>query len=190
MSWLSDKLKREESKLGQELDATRANLDRAIAGARRIWTELQPVVLDDLGFGDAVHAVVSDSTRHSDLVITIEMPARAMVGQGRVATALFRVVQEAVHNLVRHAGATQAAVRLVAIDDSLVLTISDNGVGFDPVPRFGKGIGLVSMRERMLGLGGVFKVDSQPGHGTRVCVTVPLSVLANEDRDEHDEETA
>jgi len=159
-----------------------------MAGARRIWTELQPVMIDDLGFGDAVYVMARETSRHSGIEISTEMPARATMSKGPVATALFRVVQEAVHNLVRHAGATRATVGLVMAGESLVLTVSDNGVGFDVTARVGQGLGLVSMRERVLGLEGTFDIDSGPGRGTVIRITIPLAVLARDETLEHDEE--
>lgn len=188
LSWLSDKLKKEGSDLAQDVDATRANLDSAMAGARRIWTELQPVMIDDIGFGDAVYVMARETSRHSGIEISTDMPARATMSKGPVATALFRVVQEAVHNLVRHAGATRATVGLVMAGEDLVLTVSDNGVGFDVTARVGKGLGLVSMRERVLGLEGTFDIDSGPGLGTVIRIAIPLAVLARDETLEHDEE--
>jgi signal transduction histidine kinase len=188
LSWLSDKLKKEGSDLAQDVDATRANLDSAMAGARRIWTELQPVMIDDLGFSDAVYAMARETSRHSGIEISTEMPARATMSKGPVATALFRVVQEAVNNLVRHAGATRATVGLVMVGEDLVLTVSDNGVGFNVNARVGKGLGLVSMRERVLALAGTFDIDSGPGRGTVIRITIPLAVLARDEALEHDEE--
>lgn len=188
LSWLSDKLKKDGSVLAQDVDATRANLDSAMAGARRIWTELQPVMVDDLGFGDAVEALARETSRHSHIEINTQLPARATMSKGPVATALFRVVQEALHNLVRHAGATRATVGLVMAGEELLLTVSDNGVGFDAEARMGKGLGLVSMRERVLGLEGSFHIDGAPGRGTEIRIKIPLAVLARDETLEHDEE--
>jgi PAS domain S-box-containing protein len=188
LSWLSDKLKKEGSGLARDVDVTRAHLDTAMDGARRIWTELRPVMVEDLGFGDAVDAMVRETERRGGLDITTQMPARAMVGKGPVATALFRVVQEALHNIVRHAGAMRVQIRLVVVEDDLVLTVLDDGAGFDPASRVGKGMGLVSMRERVHGLEGEFEIESSPGRATRIKVTLPLSVLARDESIEHDEE--
>jgi signal transduction histidine kinase len=94
-------------------------------------------------------------------------------------TALFRIVQEGMTNVVRHAHATAVTVHLGRQDNDLTLEIVDNGQGFDPDSMnlndpAGKGVGLRGMRERTTLLGGVFHLQSAPGHGTKIQVRVPI----------------
>jgi signal transduction histidine kinase len=90
-----------------------------------------------------------------------------------VSLCLYRITQEALHNVARHSGAAEASVRLAADGDGLRLDIADPGVGFDP--RVQKtGLGLVSMRERVAFVGGTLDIDAWPGGGTRLDVRVPL----------------
>jgi signal transduction histidine kinase len=87
---------------------------------------------------------------------------------------LFRIVQEALQNAIKHSRARQVSVRLVGDRDGLKLTIADDGVGFDLAEAWGRGLGLLSMSERLEPIDGTFKIDSTPGAGTRLEVVAPL----------------
>jgi PAS domain S-box-containing protein len=92
-----------------------------------------------------------------------------------VTLCLFRIVQEALRNVLKHSGATQAKVELSGLGDRIELCVLDSGVGFDPESaKRGDGIGLVSMRERLRLVGGVLSIESETPHGTRVCAHIPL----------------
>jgi signal transduction histidine kinase len=103
------------------------------------------------------------------------VPARVSAD---VSLCLYRVAQEALHNVVRHSGATQASVRIARESDALTLQIADQGVGFSLVDVDRAGLGLISMQERISFLGGDVAIHSSPGGGTRIRVRVPLSVGA------------
>jgi signal transduction histidine kinase len=150
-------------------------LDTAIASVRRIATDLRPPILDDLGFGEAVKWQTAEFAKRSGLDISLDLQAQALVEDDLVATALFRIVQESLTNVARHAGATQVKVSLTADESNLLLTVSDNGTGIDAVAGKGNGIGLVSMRERATALGGKFNIAGVPGSGTTIAVTLPLT---------------
>jgi signal transduction histidine kinase len=94
-----------------------------------------------------------------------------------VTLCLFRIVQEALHNAIKYSQARQVAVYLGGVSDSLELAIADDGVGFDVDAAWGTGLGLISMGERVEAIGGTFKVQSNPGIGTRLEVTVPLGAV-------------
>lgn len=92
-----------------------------------------------------------------------------------VALCLYRVVQEALHNVAKHSGAARASVILTGMGGGLVLTVEDQGRGFDPTVMEGKrGLGLVSMKERVAAAGGVLTISARPGEGSRVQVQIPL----------------
>src|SRR5262249_54296089 len=91
-----------------------------------------------------------------------------------IALCVFRIVQEAVHNVVKHSGARAASVRLSRLDGSLDLQIADAGRGFVPTAHQRTGLGLVSMRARVHYLRGELTVHSAPGRGTRIAVRIPL----------------
>jgi signal transduction histidine kinase len=142
---------------------------------RRIATELRPPILDDLGFGEAVSWHVAEFARRSGLKCTLDLQAQSHVADDVVATALFRIVQESLTNVVRHAEATSVHVKLVRAGKELVLSVIDDGAGFSPEGRAGKGIGLVSIRERAMSLGGRLDVGGAPGAGTTITVSLPLA---------------
>ena len=174
LSWLSGRLKEGRQATPEEIGAMRQLLDTAIASVRRIATDLRPLILDDLGFGEAVAWQTAELAKRSGLDITLDLQAQALVKDDLQATALFRIVQESLTNVVRHAGATRVKVSLTSDETHLMLTVADNGSGAAPAARGGLGIGLVSMRERATALGGKFNISAVPGSGTTIEVTLPL----------------
>jgi PAS domain S-box-containing protein len=180
LSWLGGRLKEGRQATPDEVGAMRRMLDAAIASVRRIATELRPLILDDLGFGEAVAWQTAEFAKRSGLDITLDLQAQELVKDDVLATALFRIVQESLTNVVRHAGATRVQVRLARDEDNLVLTVIDNGSGMAGGPRTGSGIGLVSMRERATALGGQLSIAGIPGTGTTIEVTLPLGRTALE----------
>jgi PAS domain S-box-containing protein len=180
LSWLGGRLKEGRQATSDEVGAMRHLLDAAIASVRRIATELRPLILDDLGFGEAVAWQTAEFAKRSKLDITLDLQAEALVKEDVLATALFRIVQESLTNVVRHSGATRVKVCLACEGSDLVLTVQDNGTGISPGARPGSGIGLVSMRERATALGGQLKIESVPGAGTTIEVTLPVGRLVLE----------
>jgi PAS domain S-box-containing protein len=175
LSWLSGRLKEGRRATADEVGAMRQLLDTAIASVRRIATELRPLILDDLGFGEAVAWQTAEFAKRSGLEVNLDLQAQDLVKDDVVATALFRIVQESLTNVVRHAGASSVQVRLTSDEDHLMLTVCDNGSGIAAEGRSGTGIGLVSMRERATSLGGQLKIAGVPGAGTTIEVTLPLA---------------
>jgi signal transduction histidine kinase len=149
-------------------------LDTAISSVRRIAADLRPLILGDLGFGEAVTWQTAEFAKRSGLTITMELPGAEHVHDDARATALFRIVQESLTNIARHSGASGVEIRLVAEEGQLVLTVRDDGSGIVPGAPRSNGIGLVSMRERATALGGQLRVASIPGRGTTIEVTLPL----------------
>ncbi|MBK6749182.1 MAG: PAS domain S-box protein [Acidobacteria bacterium] len=146
--------------------------------------ELRPTALDDLGFAAAVRAFVKEWSRHFD--IPADFPA-AKIPKRRSSkdteTHLYRITQEALNNISKHAGATQVSVVLEKHDDRIILIIEDNGKGFDPASltkpsRSGRGLGLLGMRERATLVGGDVEIESAPGSGTTIFVRVPMASTA------------
>jgi signal transduction histidine kinase len=176
LSWLGNRIKDGRETAAQNVDDMRYQLDGAIASVRRIAAELRPRVLDDLDFAEALAWQTQEFTRHSGLEVTLNLQAGAMITDNELATAMFRIVQEALTNLVRHAQASQVSISLTEHEDMLVLSIRDNGVGFDSAQRR-SGVGLVGMRERCAAIGGVFDIVSELGEGTTVSVSVAMASL-------------
>ncbi|MCC6900267.1 MAG: HAMP domain-containing protein [Polyangiaceae bacterium] len=149
-------------------------IDSAIDSVRRISSELRPPVLDRLGLAAAVDWLVRDCRSRSGLSIALHVTDLPEPLNGLVAITVFRIVQEALTNVVRHAGATEVSVDLVCDDSTLSLTIHDNGKGIDMASAEGpQSLGILGMRERIHLLGGSFSIHGDPGAGTTISVEVP-----------------
>jgi PAS domain S-box-containing protein len=145
-----------------------------------VW-ELRPTVLDDLGLVAALDDYVRTWSEHFGIHAEIVAPAgESMRFDPEVETVLYRVAQEALNNIAKHAYARHVELRLERGASHASLTVADDGVGFDAarVSRDAKGLGLVGMRERAAYIGGEFVVHSKPGKGTRIKVNVPLTTSA------------
>lgn len=173
LTWLNGRLQEGRQPEPGMLDAMREMLDGTIISVRRISTELRPRILDDLDLAEAVSWQVAELTKRSNLKSVCNMPAAELVREDTLATALFRIVQEALTNVARHANADQLEVSFVRDGDELVLSVRDSGNGFVH-DHNGSGIGLVSMRERATAVDGKFTITSAPGHGTTIEVRVPF----------------
>src|ERR1019366_912139 len=146
---------------------------RIIQSIRRISTELRPGVLD-LGLAAAVEWQVQEFQAQTGIQCKLRLLTEEVFAPD-VSTALFRILQETLTNVARHAKATRVEVVQQKERDQLVLRISDNGRGFDPEdPTISKSLGLLGMRERASILGGRVNVASAPGKGTTVTAWIPL----------------
>jgi signal transduction histidine kinase len=150
--------------------------DGAVQTVRNLAQLLHPAALDDLGLPAVIDASLRSLARrhniHGDFQQS-NLPARL---PREVELAAFRIVQEGLTNIARHARATECHVRLTRLTDRLLLEVEDNGIGFvddTDRPIVARGLGLVSIRERAVRLGGTFNVLSNPGEGTRLIVTFP-----------------
>jgi len=149
-------------------------LDQTMAAVRRIAVDLRPQMLDDLGLGPAVEWLAQDFARHTGLRCTTQLDDVGGLADS-VATALFRMVQEALTNVLRHAQATEVVVELRLREGRARLCVRDNGVGLQDgrAPRDSQ-FGLLGMQERADMLGGQLHVSSTKGGGTCVCMELPL----------------
>jgi signal transduction histidine kinase len=174
LSWLASRLKEGKPTAVSDVDEMRHQMDAAIGSVRRIAAELRPRVMDDLDFKEALTWQTQEFFKHSGIQIELDLRAADRVTEDGLATALFRIVQESLTNVVRHSSADKVEVSLHQENDQLKLVISDNGRGFDRGGTVG-GVGLVSMRERCGAIGAAFSVNSYPGAGTRIEITVPIT---------------
>lgn len=174
-TWLSSRLREGRQPEPGMLDAMREMLDGTILSVRRISTELRPRILDDLDLAEAVCWQVEELTKRSNLQAVCNLPAAEFVRDDTLATALFRIVQEALTNVARHANADRLDISFVRDGDELVLRVHDSGKGFVHDEN-GRGIGLISMRERATAVDGKFTIISAPGLGTTIEVRVPFRI--------------
>ena len=143
---------------------------------------LHPSILDDLGLVEALRTECERFTRSESIPVNMKLQEDVEASPD-IALCLFRVAQEALRNVARHAKASKVEVSLRRLINALQLCVSDDGVGFDPtVRREGASLGVASMRQRAANLGGKLEVESAPGHGTIVSARVPLKEERRESR--------
>ncbi len=137
---------------------------------------LHPSLLDDLGLIAAIESECASFSEREGIAVTFEPNDFSVSVPKDVALCIYRITQEGLRNIAKHARADDAHVGLTVVDGTLVLSINDGGTGFDPAQaRERGGLGLASMHERVRLIDGDLRVDSQPGQGTMIQVRVPLS---------------
>lgn len=154
-------------------------IDSILDGVRRFSQDLRPSILDDLGLIPALQWLVSDLIEHFNISISVEVTGQERRFQLEMELLLFRIAQEALRNVWRHSGASRVWVTIEFNEKNIVLTVKDNGCGFELPDRLGDftgiaKLGLVGMTERARLLGGELKINSEPGKGTMITVTVPM----------------
>lgn len=149
---------------------------QAIYGAARsLVKQLRPEVLDMIGLRGALEEMCHNYDElHPQCEFSFEMGADVPVPQGELAITVYRLVQEALSNVVKHSRASRAQVRVAGSGGGLNVSIYDNGVGFDPSTHAGDGIGLIGMHERVASFGGTIAIRSAPSAGTNIEFELPL----------------
>jgi PAS domain S-box-containing protein len=162
--------------------ALQAQIDSIIASARRIAGGLRPPMLDDLGLGAALEWLAAEFRNRYGLVVTVQNMADQLSLSATAATAIFRVVQEALTNVTRHAEATQVRVEMRLAQNEFRLHVEDDGKGTTlDGNRSSENFGLLSMQERVRQLRGKIAFDSAPGDGFRIDVRFPIEVVKEKD---------
>ena len=166
----------DEARVSQRGQSVLKLLDEAIQSVRKIATELRPAILDDLGLGAALEWLAEDFQGRTGTNVEVSLPDPDIAIDRDGATALFRIVQETLTNVARHAAATRVDVRLAKDNRDLILEVRDNGKGFyEEELSTRTSLGFLGMRERVLLLGGTLTINSTLGKGTTVRVLIPAS---------------
>jgi len=170
------------------LDDAQSITDGALHTVRDLSHLLHPALLDDLGLPAALDWYLTGFGRRHG--ITVELLRERMEDrlEPQIEAALYRIVQEAMTNVAKHARAEVAIVYLRRVDDTVVVTIEDHGIGFEPAHARG-GLGLLGIRERVAHLQGTISIDAAPGRGTRLTIALPARRGARTGADEPDVET-
>jgi len=167
--------------LAEQLETSRQLTDEICADATRLSHRLHPSQLSILGLTKALSGLCNEFARQNRIQIHFtydEVPTLSP----EVTTSLYRVAQEAIRNAEKHSGTSHVRIELARMSDSVRLSVSDAGRGFDPTATTGSsGLGLVSMAERVNSVGGQLSVRSAVNHGTRIEVSIPLSQCAGSD---------
>jgi signal transduction histidine kinase len=174
LSWLQSRL--EGAAIQERLAQLGSVLDEAMDLKRRVVEDLRPSLLDHFGLPTALRAYVESTCAKAGLAsqIVIEHACEAMSKDTTIA--LFRVVQEGLSNIIRHAQAKTVKLELSGDDGHCIVTLTDDGQGFDArSPRIRWSHGLMGMRQRAEAFGGRLDIESQVGGGTRVRVEIPIA---------------
>ncbi len=165
---------RTDSGIAGAVAECRQLVDNMVHTVRDLALGLRPSMLDDFGLQPALEWHIRDFGRRFGVPVELSVDGDLDHLTERQRTCVYRSVQEALTNCVRHSRATRVAVSVSRLVDSLNVTITDDGVGFDPAQR-GGGLGLRGIEERVRELHGVLKIRSAPGAGTTLTMTVPLA---------------
>jgi len=164
----------------ERLAVSRAHIEQALDGLRELSLNLRPPALDDLGLPQALDWHIHRLSKEFSLPVTLEVTGLSQRRPAPVAEIeLFRIAQEALSNVIKHARASSAKVKLNFGKLRLVLLVEDNGIGFDTSNALSlsgdkQSLGLLGMRERAELCGGTLKIHSTPGDGTRIKVEIPV----------------
>lgn len=166
-------LVRRDPAMAEGIAAIGRNIDEIVDLVRRIASDLRPAILDDLGMTAALEQQLRRLRESTGIATTLEVHEEPQLDM-LTAVTLYRIAQEGLANVMRHAGASEVKIALSLRDGSAVLEISDNGRGITPEQVADpKSLGLLGMRERAELLGGSVKIDGRSGHGTLLTVTLP-----------------
>jgi two-component system sensor histidine kinase UhpB len=165
--------------LEQHLQTARSIAETMLANTRRLINDLRPSLLDDLGLAAAIAWYGEQRLQPTGVAVEFQCDQMEARLPSYLETALFRITQEALTNVVRHAHASAVHVTLKVLDHGVYLTVRDDGSGFEgPATTWTgaerHGLGLLGMRERVTTLGGDMSVQSEPGSGTTITVALPL----------------
>ena len=182
LAWLRRRIASTDPEVVSRWERLERALETGIAFKRRVVEQLRPTLLDNLGFYAAARWLVEETCAAAGLKADLNLPLPEPQLNQDVGIALFRILQESLCNVTRHAGATLVTISVVMEPDNVLrMIVMDDGVGMtaDRLRTLGSR-GLGSMRHRMRAIGGDFQVQSAAGKGTEISVTAPLSDVPQE----------
>ena len=176
LAWLEHRLAKSHSgDLVERAHDMLARMDGVMISVRRIITELRPSVLDELGLADAIEWQAQDFASRSGVAVAVDVLHEATNVPEPIASTVFRILQEALTNVARHAGAKRVVVRFWNDLGVLTLRVRDDGRGIRADQMHGRhSLGLLGLRERAVACGGTIEIFGHPGQGTTVELRVPL----------------
>jgi PAS domain S-box-containing protein len=175
ISLISNKLRDDQQILKDKLESTSKLIDQSVESVQRISAKLRPGILDELGLIPAIEWQSQNFAEQTGIICDYTLPVDELKLDQEKSTAIFRIFQEALTNVARHADAKKISVLLRKIGDSLILEITDNGRGIrESQIKDSNSLGLLGMKERALVLGGSVSINGVAGQGTNVKVEMPL----------------
>ena len=176
LAWLRQRLTKSQGALTEKTHTMANIIDESIHVVRRLSGELRPSVLDHFGLVAAIRWQADAFAERTGITPQVRLDLDTDLVDPKLSTALFRILQEALSNVVLHAEATQVFIRLRLDEQRVALNVQDDGRGIMPEEADGaRSLGLVGMRERARALGGDVTIDGIPGRGTTVTATIPRS---------------
>jgi signal transduction histidine kinase len=182
VSWLASKLPSESQQLAEETVHIGELVSDGIKTLRQIVTQLKPGLPDDEGFVPAVRNYLKKYQLDTKVECTLALSDDEMVLDGNQSATLFRILQESLNNVAKHARADKVSVAITQSTRSLIMTIEDNGIGFDPEVSGEQSFGLIGIKERALMVGGYAYISSKSGEGTQVSVMIPCVRQQNKEQ--------
>ena len=167
-----------DAELRSHVESIRKLAESSVNVVRNMALLLRPSMLDDLGLVPALQWQAREISKRTGMAVTVDAESVADDLPEEHKTCIYRVVQEALHNCARHAFARSVRIEVVQESGRIRLNVADDGLGFDSVRT--RGLGLLGMEERVTHLGGRFHLQSEPGHGTRLRIEIPLAPQAME----------
>ena len=175
LALIGRRLTKRQTPLRAKVDSAIQLVDSLIVTLRRIASELRPRTLDDLGLPAALESQAQEFESRTGIRCSVTLPQEPLHLDADRSTAIFRIFQESLTNVARHAHATRVEALLEMQADRIIFQVIDNGSGFDPAEaKARKSLGLVGMQERALLLNGDLKIEGVPGAGTTLTLTIPL----------------
>lgn len=175
VSWIASRLPADQARLREKTEKMKGVVDATVAAVRRIAADLRPAMIDDLGLIPAIEHLLHEFSQRSGIVVSFDTAVDGTDFRDPLATAVYRMVQEALTNVARHAAATRVEVRIACEDEKLTVRVRDNGRGIDPaMPRKEKSFGLLGIHERARTLGGEARFYRAAEGGTVVEIVISL----------------
>lgn len=183
LALLRRRLTQKQPQLRAKVDSALQLVDNMIVTLRRIASALRPRTLDDLGLPAALESQAQEFESRTGIRCSITLPQEPPTIDADTATAIFRIFQESLTNVARHAHATRVEAFLERDQNQLIFQVRDNGRGFDPQEAEARrSLGLVGMQERALLLSGDLKIEGIPGTGTTLTLRIPLPSSARDEK--------
>jgi len=186
--WLANRLPKKFRSVHEKTRAMSTHIDETIQTVRRIATELRPGILDDLGLVAAIEWQAQEFQKRTGIECVVTSDLKETILDQDLNTAFFRIFQETLTNIIRHAQASRVEVHLQQEESTLVLEVKDNGRGISEAElNDTRSIGVLGMRERAALLQGEFQITGVPGQGTTVTVRIPLARGTQTKESEHED---
>jgi signal transduction histidine kinase len=174
-----------EAEFNEHVSGAKSLTEQSLRALKDMAMGLRPSMLDDLGLGSAVQWQARQFSKHTGIPVNVDVDGIPPDLPERHRTCVYRLVQEALTNCARHANAKTIQVSVSAGGGQLLVSVRDDGVGFDPAAVRGRGLGLIGIQERVLELGGELSLVSQAQKGTAVSARIPLHVEVARDERAH-----